>query len=132
MCRANGMSLAPWGTLGSGKFKDIKVSKALHEVAEEIGGGVRAANVALAWARQRFADCYPIVGGSNPEHLKSNIEALKINLSAEQLDKLSHASDFDLGFPSSYFGTHPHYLPEGNPNCFLLNQAAYLKYTPLA
>ncbi|ODN92759.1 aryl-alcohol dehydrogenase [Cryptococcus wingfieldii CBS 7118] len=127
MCRANGMGLAPWGALGRGKFKspeelqkqstwrggsppserDLKVSKTLQEVAEEVGGGVRAANVAMAWVRQ----------------------ALKIHLTQDQIDKLSKASEFDLGFPMNYFGTDAHYLPEGKPNTFVLNAAAHLKFT---
>ncbi|ODO05817.1 hypothetical protein I350_04878 [Cryptococcus amylolentus CBS 6273] len=156
MCRANGMGLAPWGTLGQGKFKspeelqkqsswrggappsdkDIKVSKALQEVADEVGGGIRPANVALAWARQSFADCFPVIGGTNPEHFKPHacllcIQALKIHLTTEQIGKLAQASDFDPGFPYIYFGTDPHYLPEGKPNSFLLNHAAHLEFTRL-
>jgi hypothetical protein len=28
----------------------------------------------MAWARQMMTDCYPILGGTSLEHLKSNIE----------------------------------------------------------
>ena len=30
--------------------------------------------VAMAWARQVMADCFPILGGTNIDHLKGNIE----------------------------------------------------------
>ncbi|ODO06643.1 hypothetical protein I350_04001 [Cryptococcus amylolentus CBS 6273] len=134
MCRANGMGFAPWGVLGQGKFKspeelkkqanwrggappsekDIKLTKALQEVADQVGGGAKAATVALAWSRQMFTDCYPI--------------ALKIELTPEQVTKLSQASDFDYGFPYTRFGLDPHYLPEGKPDSFLLNSAAHVKF----
>ncbi|WVQ77127.1 hypothetical protein IAR50_006810 [Cryptococcus sp. DSM 104548] len=151
MCRANGMGLAPWGALGQGKFKspdelqnrskwrggappsekDIKISKALHEVAQEIGGGAGVTGVAMAWVRQAFADCYPIVGGTSLKHLESNIQSLNIHLNAEQMDKVTNAHEFDYGFPYNRFGRDPHYLPEGKPDSFILKAAGHIKYTEL-
>ncbi|WWC98360.1 hypothetical protein V866_005251 [Kwoniella sp. B9012] len=151
MCRANGMSVAPYAVLGQGRFKtleenekrrkegkfragmepsdnEIKISKALQEVAEEIGGNTKLTSVALAWARQTMAYCYPIVGGTSIDYLKSNIDALKIQLSREQMNKLNNAAPFDWGFPYTGFGKDPHYLPGGAPNNALLNTAAHFKF----
>ncbi|WVR03355.1 hypothetical protein IAU60_000346 [Kwoniella sp. DSM 27419] len=152
MARANGMSIAPWGVLGGGKFKtpeeveerkkagtlrsgaepterEAQISKALKEVSDELGGEVKLANIALAWARQMVADCFPILGGTSIENLKSSIDALKVHLSPEQLKKLNDAAPADLGFPYAFFGTDPHYLPEGKPNNALLTTAAHHQFT---
>ncbi|KAK8850717.1 hypothetical protein IAR55_004637 [Kwoniella newhampshirensis] len=151
MCRAYGMSIAPWAVMGQGRFKtpeqlkeransmrgsrppsdgDLKAAQALKEVADELGGDVRLPNIALAWARQTMTDCYPIIGGTSIENLKSNIEALKIHLTDAQMAKLTNAVDFDWGFPYM-FGTDPHYLPGGEPRNILV-QASKLKFTQLA
>ncbi|WVW80648.1 hypothetical protein I302_102634 [Kwoniella bestiolae CBS 10118] len=154
MARANGMGIAPWNALGGGKFKtpeeiaerkkagtlragaeptpqQVKAAQALKEVAEELGGDVKLPNVALAWVRHMVSDVYPIIGGTSIDNLKSNIEALKIELTPEQVTKLSNAVEFDIGFPYNMFGTDPHYLPDGTPNNWLLNSAAPLKYHKL-
>ncbi|ORY35569.1 putative aryl-alcohol dehydrogenase [Naematelia encephala] len=147
MCRSLGLSLAPYGVLGQGKFKtpqelekrslrggakpteeQIKLSKALQEVAEEIGNGATLTGVALAWARQNMTYCFPILGGTNIDHLKANIAALDIELSPEQLAKLSAAGPVDLGFPYDHFGTDPHYNPGGQPNSFIMNTVANFKF----
>jgi hypothetical protein len=62
-----------------------------------------------------YPDCYPLIGGSELQHLKSHIEALNIKLSPQQMEKLSNAVPFDWGFLYDMFGTDPHYLPEGKP-----------------
>lgn len=62
-----------------------------------------------------MTDCYPILGGTSIEQLKSNIEALKIVLTPEQLKKLNDASPFDHGFPTQRFGLDPRLLPNQEP-----------------
>ncbi|WVQ86211.1 hypothetical protein IAT38_008379 [Cryptococcus sp. DSM 104549] len=152
MCRANGMSIAPYAVLGQGKFKtpeelkeradklrgntkpteaQLKICEALQEVAKEVGEGVGLASVALAWARQMMADCFPILGGTNFEHLKENIEALKITLTDSQMERLSNAQEFDWGFPTGRFGRDPHYMPGGIPVANMVQPAGHLKYTVL-
>ncbi|WWD20886.1 hypothetical protein CI109_105363 [Kwoniella shandongensis] len=152
MCRAYGMSIAPWGSLGQGKFKtpeelearanslrgsappterDLKAAQVLKEVADEIGEGVKLPNVALAWARQTVADCFPIIGGTSIENLKSNIDALKIHLTDAQIEKLNNAVEFDWGFPYNAFGRDPHYLPGGAPQSLITGMAGHFKFTQL-
>ncbi|RSH95563.1 hypothetical protein EHS25_000655 [Saitozyma podzolica] len=155
MARAFGMAIAPWGALGGGRFKEpeelkarakektlraglepteneLKVGQALKEVAHEIGGGVALAIVALAWCRQMYPDCYPLIGGTKLQHLKSHIEALNIKLSPQQMEKLSNAVPFDWGFLYDMFGTDPHYLPEGKPKNPALSSAGHIKFVNYA
>jgi hypothetical protein len=42
---------------------------------------------------------YPIVGGRKLEHLKGNIEALKIELTDAEVDEIDDSAPFDIGFP---------------------------------
>lgn len=71
-----------------------------------------------------YPDCYPIVGGTKLHHLQGNIEALKIRLSDEQVDKLAQAVDFDWGFPYSFFGRDGHSLPGGRTDSGILNSVS--------
>ncbi|WVQ86190.1 hypothetical protein IAT38_008358 [Cryptococcus sp. DSM 104549] len=152
MCRAYGMTLAPYWVLGGGKFKspeelqapdkkfrggapvmerDIKIATALQEVAEELGENYSGANVALAWTRHMMADCIPVIGGTSIENLKSNVKALEITLTEAQVNKVSNAVPFDWGFPYTYHGRDPHYLPGGKPNALHLYTVTPLKVTQM-
>ena len=48
---------------------------------------------------QKTPYVFPIIGGRKVEHLKANIEGLKIALSPEQVKYLESVLPFDLGFP---------------------------------
>jgi diketogulonate reductase-like aldo/keto reductase len=61
-----------------------------------------------------MSECFPIIGGTSIDQLKSNIEALKITLTPEQIKKLNEASPFDPGFPTARFGVDPRGLPNGD------------------
>lgn len=55
----------------------------------------------------KYPYVYPIVGGRKLEHLKGNIEALKIELTDEQIYEIENAAPFDSGFPMNMlFGFH--------------------------
>jgi len=128
-----GMALCPWDVLGSGKFQskkaieerkkageglrsfissaqqtemEIKISGALEKVAGEHGVESVTA-IALAYVRSKAANVIPIVGGRKVEHLKANIEALKIKLTDEQIAYLESVKDFDVGFPGNFLGADP-------------------------
>jgi hypothetical protein len=47
---------------------------------------------------------FPIIGGRKVEHLKSNIKALSLNLSGEDIRQIEGAVDFDIGFPQKLLG----------------------------
>ncbi|KZO93377.1 norsolorinic acid reductase [Calocera viscosa TUFC12733] len=147
MCYAEGMGIAPWGVLASGKFRtaaqlaerleegamrygsqeltenERKMSAALEKVALEIGKGVSISNVATAYVMQKQAYVFPILGGKKVEHLKDNIKALDIKLSISQIEVLDSAIPFDMGFPKGALGGDPALTRDGKtgnplmPNC---------------
>lgn len=128
MLRNQGMALAPWGVLGGGKLKDpealrsrdvrmqkpteaeIKLAEVLQGVAEELSTNERKVTVpgvALAWARQKYEHTIPLVGGHKLEHLKSNIEMLRIKLSDEQMQTIDKASPHQHSWPQILIGGDP-------------------------
>ena len=124
------MALAPWNVLGAGKIRsdeeeerrkksgengraqpgtswerspdERKVCLALEKVAQEISAKSLNA-VAIAYVMQKTRFVFPIIGGRKVEHLKSNLEALDISLSAEQISYLEGVLPFERGFPYKYF-----------------------------
>ena len=44
----------------------------------------------------------PIVGGRKVSHLKGNIDALGVKLTAEEIDEIDAAEPFDVGFPMNF------------------------------
>ncbi|KAJ5969657.1 hypothetical protein N7501_005905 [Penicillium viridicatum] len=132
MTRHFGMALAAWDCMGGGKFKtkeeieqrkaqgqglrsimggdqteeEAAMSAALSKVAKEHGIKSLTA-VALAYVMAKAPNVFPLVGGRKVEHLKDNIEALKIRLTAEQIEYLESQKPFDVGFPSNFIGPDP-------------------------
>ncbi|MCJ1444311.1 MAG: hypothetical protein MMC23_004812 [Stictis urceolatum] len=122
MCRDEGMGIAPWGALGGGQFKpasqlgkdggrnmqgygtgrDDKVSQVLEKVAGRKGSVVTS--VALAYVMHKAPYVFPICGGRKVEHLKGNIEALKLRLSQEDIEEIEGAYEWDPGFPHAFLG----------------------------
>lgn len=118
MCKVEGMGLAPWGTLGGGKFKteeqrnssdgrkaeigetEAKISKALESIAQRKNTAITS--IALAYVMHKTAYVFPIVGGRKIDHLKGNIEALTIQLTADDIKEIEGAVPFELGFPHSF------------------------------
>lgn len=123
-----GMALAPWGVLASGRLRtdaeeerrrqtgekgrtmtgpnwerteeERKMSSALEKVAKEVGTESITA-VAIAYLMHKTTHVFPLVGGRKVEHLLSNVEALKISLSDEQIAFIESIIPFDPGFPST-------------------------------
>ncbi|KAF4211861.1 hypothetical protein CNMCM8980_000639 [Aspergillus fumigatiaffinis] len=132
MARHFGMALAPWDVLGGGKFKTKKeieerkargeglrsilssgqseeeaaMSTALEKVASEHGIKSLTA-VALAYVMAKAPNVFPLVGGRKVEHLKENIKALSLRLTAAQLEYLESQTRFDVGFPGNFIGPDP-------------------------
>lgn len=118
MCKAEGMGIAPWGSLGGGNFKseetrrlnegrkseasdaDIKISLALEAIAHRKNTAITS--IALAYVMQKAPYVFPVVGGRKVEHLKANVEALTIELSDEDIEEIEAAVPFDLGFPHNF------------------------------
>lgn len=125
MCRAEGMAIAPWNALGGGAFKtkaqleqmekagdkgrsskpdkhDQNMTDVLEKIGKSIGSSHTA--VALAWIMAKEPYVFPIIGGRKLEHLKDNIEALKIRLTKQQMEEIENVVEFDLGFPNTFHG----------------------------
>jgi hypothetical protein len=114
----------PFLTLG----REEKVSAVLDKVAKRHNVPLTA--VAIAYTMQKvsvtimplinrtFANShpfqtpylFPILGGRKVEHLKANIEALSVDLTADDIAEIETGYEFDLGFPSNFlcpFGRAP-------------------------
>lgn len=122
MCKAEGMALLPYGTLGQGRFQteaafkqrekenlgrqgmpssvERRVSLTMESLA--IAKNTTLTGIALAYVMHKAPYVFPIVGGRKVEHIKSNVEALKINLSKEDITKIEESYRFDPGFPHTF------------------------------
>lgn len=120
MCRDQGMGIVPWGPLAQGKLKaavargltgggrsdqdmtedEIRVSDVLDEVAKSKNTILPA--VAIAYLLHKTPYVFPVVGQRQIEHLKANAEALGIELSKEDMDKIDTAVPFNPGFPINF------------------------------
>ena len=122
MCAAEGMGMAPWGALGGGNFKTKKqreemagegrqmppsptheqVTEVLEQIAKAKGTAITS--VALAYVMHKAPYVFPIVGGRKVEHLQGNIDALSLELSAEDMKAIESAYPFEVGFPMTFLG----------------------------
>ena len=113
LCLDLGIAMLPWFGLAAGfltgkyrtredlvkhnrgssieRFFDhgLKVLPALDAVAAETGASLGA--VALAWLLRQPGIAAPIASASRPEHLDIQFEALTLELSDDQLDRLTAA-----------------------------------------
>lgn len=51
---------------------------------------------------QKTPYVFPIIGQRKVEHLLANIEALKVEMTPEDLDQIDCAVPFDPGFPTNF------------------------------
>ena len=122
MCKDEGMGLVPYGTLGQGRFQTeagfkereknnpgrkhspSKVEKAVSRVFEELANekNSKVTSIAMAYVMQKEPYVFPLVGGRKVEHIKDNIDALKIELTEEDIAKIEQAYPFDPGFPQTF------------------------------
>lgn len=65
------------------------------------------AAVAIAWIMQKAPYVFPIIGGRKVEHLHSNLEALSISLSPEQISAIDNIVPLNKGFPYTFFVSIP-------------------------
>ncbi len=136
MCMDEGMSLAPWGALGSGYFKPkeqigkdggrnstqmkAKHAEQVSEVLEKIAKskGTLITSVALAYVMHKAPYVFPICGGRKVDHLKGNIEALGLQLSQKDMEEIEQAYDFDVGFPHNMLAGGPNAAKGPQDNVF--------------
>ncbi|KAI9150317.1 Norsolorinic acid reductase A [Paramyrothecium foliicola] len=146
MCRAEGMAIAAWSALGSGKFKseeqrkkaasegrnpeltenDIAVSRALEAVAKRKNATITG--IAQAYVMSKVPYVFPIIGGRTVEHLKGNIEALNIRMTDEDIKEIEDAAPFDPGFPHNFmYGPK---IADNYQNVWLLGMGGTLDHVP--
>ncbi|KAG5795873.1 hypothetical protein H9Q69_005093 [Fusarium xylarioides] len=148
MAREEGMALAPWGALGRGNFKtdeqrkndpgrnasvgvtvqnEIAVGKALAAIAER--KGTIPTSLALAYVMKKSPYTFPVIGGRKIEHLKGNIEALKLGLIEEDVKEIEAAIPFDPGFPHTwlYMGAQP----DHHADIWMMGMAGHFDHVPL-
>lgn len=113
------MALAPWGSLGGGKFRnaeqrssqvgianqeyteeETKVTAALEAVARR--KNTTPTGVAIAYVMHKAPYVFPVLSGRKVEHVKKNIDALSIELNSADIKEIEGAAPFDLGFPNNF------------------------------
>ena len=118
MAEDEGMALAPWGVLGGGNFKTDEELERLNGEGRNMGGpsdktrtisatlsdiakgkAVGITGIALRYVMHKSPYVFPIMGVRKLEQLKGNIEALTVDLTDEEIDRIDQAVPFDVGFP---------------------------------
>jgi len=124
MCQSEGLAIAPFGVLGRGQFKTAEefqqggtrkmgpqeekhrlMAAKLAEVGQR--KGVASTSIALAYVLHKSPYVFPVIGCRTVEHLESNIEALAVELTDEEIYEIEDATPFDVGFPMSFLFEMP-------------------------
>ncbi|RGP66681.1 alcohol dehydrogenase [Fusarium longipes] len=142
MCRAEGMGIAPWGSLGGGKFKseeqrnaqdgrkveaseqEIRTSRVLESISNR--KTTLITSVALAYVMHKTSHVFPIIGGRKVEHLKANIQALTLKLTQEDIREIDSAVKFDPGFPNDFLYRKGQAI--GGPDVWLLQMGGTIDH----
>ncbi|KAF2030621.1 norsolorinic acid reductase [Setomelanomma holmii] len=146
MALDEGMALAPWGAIGGGSFKtkaqreafeggrnmkmsvignEVKVSDVLENIANTKSSDTPITSVALAYVMHKTPYVFPIVGGRKIPHLKSNIEALGLRLTPEEIREIDNAYGFDMGFPHTFLSPTNAAMTGPEDNRFLNNMGFF-------
>ncbi|KAF8264447.1 NADP-dependent oxidoreductase domain-containing protein [Lactarius quietus] len=97
MVRSEGIALAPFGVLGSGKIRTNAEEARRRESGERNRVISRS-----SW--ERTPERKRIIGDRKVEQLKENLAALVISLATEQVKRIEDATPFDPGFPHTMIG----------------------------
>ena len=122
MAKALGLTVTPWGAVGSGVLtgkynrdpkssgraaaagrvteRGIEIAGVVVEIADAIGR--TPAQVALNWVRQADAEIVPLVGARVVEQLRDNLGCLEFTLDDAQMRRLNDVSRIELGFPRDF------------------------------
>ena len=154
MVEAEGMGLAPWGTIGRGWLKSreeyqradregrkmadqpekyARIAGKLEEIANRKGKNTLITSVALAYVMHKVPYVFPIIGGRKVDHLKGNIDALGIKLSQEEIDEIDSVEPFDVGFPMNFlfgYGDRQYKTSMGPNDIQMINTNARIETVP--
>jgi aryl-alcohol dehydrogenase-like predicted oxidoreductase len=125
MARSLDIAVTPWSVLGAGvltgKYKpgdartagraarwdktgrDLAIAAEVVAVADEIGR--MPSQVAINWVRQQPGVIIPLIGARTVAQLNDNLGCLDFTLTAGQLQRLSDASQIELGFPHDFLAS---------------------------
>ncbi|KAM6511117.1 hypothetical protein FALCPG4_016119 [Fusarium falciforme] len=123
MCEDQGMAIVPWSALGSGQLlsaeqrqerandpdalqatpsqRDLAVSEALEKIASAKETSFQA--IALSYLFHQSTYVFPIVGVNTVAHVNAMSDALRVELSREDIDAIHEAAPYDPGFPMSFY-----------------------------
>jgi aryl-alcohol dehydrogenase-like predicted oxidoreductase len=87
-CTEQGIGFIPWFPVASGRLAEP--GGPVAEIADQLG--VTAPQVPLAWLLQRSSVMLPIPGTSSLAHLEENMQAARVRLAPEQVEKLDAAA----------------------------------------
>ena len=83
-------TLPPRGMLSPEyREKNLALVRKVKEIADELG--VSLSQLALAWSLAKYDHMQSLVGTTNPEHLRAAIDALKLELTAEDITRIESA-----------------------------------------
>ncbi|KAL9621507.1 MAG: hypothetical protein Q9160_004037 [Pyrenula sp. 1 TL-2023] len=146
MCQAEGMCFHPWGVLGGGSFRppdagpkqegrindplltgrEEKVSAVLNVVAKR--HAVPVTSVAIAYVLQKNPYTIPLIGGRKVAHLKSNIAALSLELTPEEIAEVETGYDFDFGFPFNFYTMGKSIMPRAPQDVVMLENLGHFDH----
>lgn len=72
---------------------NLAMIRKVKEIAEE--KGVSLSQLALAWSLAKYDYVQSLIGTTNPAHLQDAIDALKLELTAEDIMRIESALDAD-------------------------------------
>ncbi len=73
--------------------KNMPMILAVKEIADE--KGVTLSQLALSWSLAKYDNVQSLIGTTNPEHLQSAIDALKLTLTQEDVTRIENAIPAD-------------------------------------
>ncbi len=118
MCESEGLAITPWGVLGRGQFRSAddyarvgrkmgpqdethrRMLAILNDLAEK--KNTLPTSIALAYVMHKVPYVFPVIGGRKVEQLKSNIDALAVELTREEIHEIEDAEKWDPGFPLNF------------------------------
>lgn len=116
--------------MGGPSDKDVKITKVLEGIAKKKNTLITSVAMAYVMTASPYR-VFPIVGGRKVEHLRGNVEALKVTLTAEEMMEIEQANEFQYGFPMSFLtgGAHSNTKMDARDN-FLTKTAVHLDVPP--
>jgi aryl-alcohol dehydrogenase-like predicted oxidoreductase len=108
------------GNLGIGPIDEDRgfaIVDVMREIAEQRGGGVTCAQVALNWLRTRDLVSSIIIGARSDEQLADNLAATQWTMTADEQERLDEVSAVPFPYPHWYQRqfTAERYSREGAP-----------------